>query len=223
MALPTLSIADFTADLQISTQLEIELAEFVAIYLPDYLRQILGQSAIDKLETSATYPKSLDVLINGGQYVDRRGIKKYLKGALYGAKNFIWAQLHRSTLESTPIGLTKQDSETSTRDSSKIYMYLNQKLTVANVEVPKEFVYFFGETKTQNIELSSISNLGAEYSATADKPELLDVGNTMTIGGNTLTITVADNPIRFTATNIITQTTATAGYKPFTYLDYLYN
>ena len=185
MALPTITPADFIGWIKIVANefKQTLVQEYIDLFLPDYLRAIVGDAAFQDIENQ-TRDKWAD-LLNGAYFLNDEGKRCYYNGLVESLKLFIFFEFVRDNWSATQTGRVKAEAENSMRANPAEVIgvarsrynyavgYINQGLP-GFLEANKEF----NETIT-----ASVDNADNTYTLSIPNTKYLEGGDPVEING----------------------------------------
>ena len=197
MALPVITVDNFSGWVKIVANQfkEQDLEEYITLFREQYLRQIVGDAAYSDISTQVR--QKWDDLLNGVNYVDVDGKRKYHNGFVKSLIRFIYFEFIRDNFTSTQPGKVKGRSENSDRST---------ELETSNVAVSRynHGVILINDSTGPFLEANKEFKEGVTSSTdNADNTYTLAIPNTKYLeAGDTLTV----NDVEYTAISVTANT-----------------
>lgn len=203
MALPVITVDDFIGWVEIKTNefKATRLQEYIDLFLEDYLRRIVGAGAFNAIRDQ-TRQKWTDIL-NGVDYVDSEGFKRYFVGLTRPLAYFIYFEFIRDNFVPTQPGNVMNQFENS--DKLPGLQDLNLATSRYNRAVYQindnfyDLLEVYRELK--QLITSSVDNADNTYTLSIPSTKYLEVGDSVEIDGAAyeLTAVVTDTSITINA------------------------
>lgn len=197
MALPIITVSDFVGWVKIVANQfkEQDLDDYIALFLEQYLRQIVGDAAYADIENQ-TRQKWTD-LLNGTDYVGIDGQRQHHGGLVKPLVYFIYFEFVRDNFTSTQVGRVKGKSENSERANDLEILNVSRSRFNSGVLLLKSTPCFLEANKEFEEEISaSVDNTDNTYTLSIANTKYLEAGDTVTINGQehqTISVTVDTN------------------------------
>jgi hypothetical protein len=191
MALPILTITDFTGRLKIGQNASNDLDDVISEFEPLLILEVLNANCLQEIEAETLKSKYVDLLA-GGYYTNKNGVKFSFTGLKEWLKNRIYAEYYRKNFNATPSGLTNNLHENSVASNVKaiIDTAYNQAAFIYKDHL-LEFLEEFEQIET--IVTNSVDNSGS-YTLSVPNTKYLYANDTVTIEGYEYTVfAVVDN------------------------------
>lgn len=218
MALPIIDNTDFKGWLKISINglnREERLNEYIDLFYPKYLRQIIGDAAYLDAEQN-DYIKYND-LLNGNSYINTEGQRLINDGVLNAVKSCIYVEYQRDNFDNAGTGKVKPNASLSTPMNGTELSLINiSRWNDGNRQLKYSVKKFLDNYSKIIGDIQNVNNVGTTYTIFTDSTLYLDDGNNVLINGLEYEVS---NVIANVSFDIIadlgTVFPSTYSYKPF--------
>lgn len=226
MALPTISTADFIADIRLSQNRfrTTELERYITFYYPGIVADLIGEAALQEVEDASPLPaKYTDLFSGSGTYYNVEEEEDRKKPQLVElVKRILYAVWVRDNSINTTSGDAVNKSENADMlDRNQIAANARQVYNWAVRRFNDRVIPFLENYTDYESSITAVNDLGGGVMEilTPDTIYLAN-GDTVQIGGDDYTISslVDNTSFRVTASFVSTPTVYT--YSPFEILNY---
>jgi hypothetical protein len=185
MALPILTITDFTGRLKIGQNASNDLNDFISDLEPKLILEVLNANCLQEIQASTLKSKYED-LFTGGYYTNKNNKLVKFVGLKEWLKNRIYAEYYRKNFNGTPSGLTTPLHENSI--ASNVKSIIDSAYNQAAFIYKDDLLGFLEEfEQVETIVTNSVYDDGT-YILSVPNTKYLYANDTVTIDGYEYTV-----------------------------------